>query len=53
MSRQFNAARAIVLFGDRISVGTLEVVAPPLPLRLGRGRDLVDRAANAAGIAIV
>ncbi len=53
MSRQFNAARAIVLFGDRISVGTLEVVAPPLPLRLGRGRDLLDRAANAAGIAIV
>lgn len=53
MSRQFNASRAVALFGDRVAAGALEVVAPPLPLRLGRGREFVDRAANAAGIAVV
>ncbi len=53
MSRQFNSAKALVLFGDRVAAGVLEMVAPPLPLRLGRGRDLVDRAANDAGIGVV
>jgi hypothetical protein len=53
MSRQFNAARALVLFGDRVAPGALAVAEPPLPLSLGRGRSLVDRAANAAGVTVV
>lgn len=53
MSRQFNSARALVLFGDWVGAGALEMVKPPLPLSLGPGRALVDRAANAAGITIV
>lgn len=53
MSRQFNAARALVLFGDRVSSIDLAVQSMPLPLRIGPGRVLVDRAANQADIAIV
>ncbi len=53
MSRQFNSSPALVLFGDRISASDLTVTEPPVPLFAGRGRDLVDRAANAAGIAVV
>lgn len=53
MSRQFNAARALVLFGDRVPAGALLVDRPPLLLSVGRGRSLVDRAANAAGITLV
>lgn len=53
MSRQFNAARALVLFGDRVSSRHLLVDAPPLPLVLGPGRMKVDDAANRAGITIV
>lgn len=53
MSRQFNSAKALALFGDRLSSGDLHAVEPPLPLRLGAGRELVDTAANDAGIVII
>jgi hypothetical protein len=53
MSRQFNAARALVLFGDRVRQAELVVAKPALPLRAGPGRKLVDEAANRAGIVIV
>jgi hypothetical protein len=53
MSRQFNAARAVALFGDRVDPADLQVLAPPLPLSIGRGRMMVDDAANRAGITIV
>jgi hypothetical protein len=53
MSRQFNAAKAVVLFGDRVAAGDLQPLAPPLPLAFGPGRTRVDSAANRAGIAIV
>jgi hypothetical protein len=53
MSRQFNRGEALVLFGDRVDARELEVVEDPLPLRLGPGRQKVNRAANLARIAIV
>jgi hypothetical protein len=53
MSKQFNAAKALVLFGDRVRFSDLKPLAPPLPLRLGGGRSKVDHAANLARIAIV
>jgi len=53
MSRQFNAAKAVVLFGDRVAADDLQLLAPPLPLAFGPGRTRVDDAANRAGIAIV
>lgn len=53
MSRQFNAAKALVLFGDRVAARELTVEDVPLPLRAGPGRVRVERAANEAGIVIV
>lgn len=53
MSKQFNSARAIVLFGDRVGESELEVAGGPLPLRVGPGRRLVERAANDARIVIL
>lgn len=53
MSRQFNAGRALVLFGGRVAETLLEVTQTPLPLLAGPGRSKVERAANAARIAIV
>lgn len=53
MSRQFNAAKALVLFGDRVDARDLALPAPPLPLAIGPGRAKVDDAANRAGITIV
>lgn len=53
MSRQFNAARALVLFGDRVAAHELQIFGPPVPLFIGPGRLKVDDAANRAGIAIV
>lgn len=53
MSRQFNAAKSIVLFGDRVPPSELEVTSIPLPLRLGPGRARLERAANQAGVLIV
>lgn len=53
MSRQFNAAKSLVLFGDRVNPSELEVADQPVPLRLGPGRARLDRAANEAGILII
>jgi hypothetical protein len=53
MSRQFNARKALVLFGDRVVERHIEETEAQLPLRFGGGRQKVDRAANAARIAIV
>jgi hypothetical protein len=53
MSRQFNAARSVVLFGDRVRSVDMDVAAPPLPLAIGPGFDRVAAAANIAGIAII
>jgi len=48
MSRQFNAEEAVVLFGDRVGEADLDEVAASRPLSSGRGREVVDRAANAS-----
>lgn len=53
MSSRFNPAKAVVLFGDRVRPDDLAEVAPPVPLAVGRGRELVDAAANAAGILVL
>lgn len=53
MSKQFNSAKALVLFGDRVSPADLAVVDSPQPLGTGPGRAMVDAAANRAGILIV
>lgn len=53
VSRQYDASLALVLFGDRVSRGRLEVVEAPLPLYLGPGFDEVQKAADAAGITIL
>lgn len=52
MSRQFNSEKALVLFGDRVDEAELEPVGPAMPLEVGPGREIVDRAANRAGIVI-
>jgi len=52
MSRQCNATRAVVLYGDRVPETAPRVVDGPLSLAVGVGRMAVDAAANAAGIAI-
>jgi hypothetical protein len=49
MSRQFNAAQALMLFGDRIEQRELDV-SEPLNLSRGRGFTLIENAANAADI---
>jgi hypothetical protein len=51
MSRQFNAAQALMLFGDRVAQRHLEA-REPLALSRGEGLALVEAAANAADIAI-
>ncbi len=53
MSRQFNAERSLVLFGDRVEEDDLEPLEPGVVLRTGPGRAVLDRAANAAGVLIV
>lgn len=53
MSRQFNTARAVVLFGDRVRARDLEVAADPIPLIYGEGRRRVERAANQADILLL
>lgn len=53
MSKQFNAAKALILFGDRVQRAELSVVRVPLPLLVGPGRDLIDHAANQAGITLI
>jgi hypothetical protein len=53
VSRKFNTSFALVLFGDRVDRGDLEVIDPPLPLFLGAGFAEVQRVAEQAGIMIV
>lgn len=53
MSRQFNAAKTVVLFGDRVRQDELEALTAPVPLRIGDGRRRLERAANEAGILIL
>jgi len=53
ISRQYDRSAALMLFGGRVPRRDLEVVAPPLPLAVGRGLDDVRDAAEAAGILIV
>lgn len=54
VSRQHDTSRALVLFGDRVGGGDLEVAPDEVPLILGigRGLDLVSAAASRAGITI-
>ncbi len=52
MARQFNNAFALVLFGDRVEPGDLAEVDPPFSLLTGRGRKLVQHAANRSDIAL-
>lgn len=52
MSRQFNAEKALVLFGHRVAEAELEPIGPAMPLEVGPGREMLDRAANRAGIII-
>jgi len=52
-SRHFDDAYACVLFGDRVGRRELEVVAPPLPLALGRGFELVEELAEDAEITLI
>jgi hypothetical protein len=52
MSRQFNSAKALILFGDRVQSAELSVADTPVPLYAGPGRTLVEEAANRAGIII-
>ncbi len=51
-SRHYDDALAVVLFADRVSRRELEVVAPPLPLALGRGRERLFELAERAGITL-
>lgn len=53
VARQHDTSRALVLFGDRVGRGDLEVVEPPLPLAWGPGFDEVQRAAEEAGILVI
>ena len=50
VSRQNDAAQAMVLFGDRVDRNALEVTDPPLPLAFGRGFDELQSVAERAGI---
>lgn len=53
MSRQFNAAKAVALFGHRVRQDDLEELTAPVPLRMGEGRRRLEQAANEAGILIL
>ncbi len=53
MSRQDDAVRAYVLFGDRVPDAGLVAITAPQPLATGIGLELVEQAASDAGIAVV
>jgi hypothetical protein len=52
-SRHYDDSYACLLFGDRVGRRELEVVAPSLPLVLGRGLELVEQLAEDAEITLV
>lgn len=53
VSRQFDTASVMVLFGDRLSSNELEVLRESISLYRGSGFDDVQQAAEEAGIAIL
>jgi hypothetical protein len=54
MSRQFNSERAVMLFGDRVDRGDLQLISRlPIPLFSEDGRELIYEAAERAGITVV
>jgi RES domain-containing protein len=54
MSRQFNAERAVMLFGKRVKRAELELVSAfPVALFSERGREIALEAAERAGITVV
>lgn len=53
VSRQYDTAFALVLFGDRVVRKDLKVTEPPLPLYVGSGFDGVQEAAEQAGITVL
>ncbi|MEO5964320.1 MAG: RES family NAD+ phosphorylase [Candidatus Limnocylindrales bacterium] len=52
-SRQDDTAQALVLFGDRVAETRLLAISGPIALGSPPGLDLVEQAANAAGISVV
>ena len=52
-SRHYDDAYAVLLFADRVRRRDLEVVVPPLPLAVGRGRERLFVLAERAGITLV
>ena len=53
VSRQFDTAFSLVLFGDRVDRRDLKVAEPPLPIYLGPGFDEVRQASEQAGIIVL
>jgi hypothetical protein len=53
ISRQYDRAAAMILFGRRVSRRELRLIEPPRPLGIGDGLDDVRSAAEAAGILVV
>jgi RES domain len=52
-SRHYDDAYAVLLFADRVPRRELEVLVPPLPLVVGRGRERLFELAERAGITLV
>jgi hypothetical protein len=53
VSRQYDASRALVLFGDRVARAALKVVAAPHSLYFSPGYAEIQRVAGLAGITII
>jgi hypothetical protein len=53
VSRQNDASKAIVLFGDRVLPEDLSPVGTSIPLEFGAGLEFVREAADRAGITLV
>ncbi len=53
VSRQFDTAKALLAFGDRLSVADFKVVGEPERLDRGPGFRKLQRAASSAGITII
>lgn len=52
-SRHYDDAYAVLLFADRLPRRELQVVMPPVPLVVGRGRDRLFELAERAGVTLV
>jgi len=52
-SRHYDDSYAVLLFGDRLRRRDLQVAAPSLPLAIARGLEMVEAAAEDAGITLV